>query len=571
MENNNKKKNIADTMEINSILEEARRNRMGATAAVQKTTSGQKKTTTQKSNPEVAKTQVVRKTVNNSTVNNSSLNDSFVFYDDAPKSKKDKKTKKAKKSGKVGVIVAIVIILLIALGAGGFCAYKYLGDFTYAKNIYVNGIAIGGMSVEEAELALVAQEQALEDEINVVVNVQDKSSTFTKDDFEYTFNTDEVLKEAKKYSEDNLIPRGQQDYTIALTVNNDCVAGIAETLAKQYNQEPVDAVVTKFDSSKKGSDMFTIEEEKTGVAVKTAEFETQLKEFFAQGKVSGTIEAGVDETKPERTAEFLRNNIKKLSSFKTVSTNGANGNANMALSLKACNNSIVNPGDTWSFNKCTGNSNLTSLGYKPAGVLNGGRSEVGIGGGICQSSTTIYNAAMMCGMKVVERQPHYTPSTYVPIGLDATIDYGNIDLKLENIFDYQLFFECYMEGTTLYCNIYGLENEEFDEIKLDSARAGSYSDGYGATASRTYYLDGKKVKTEDLPSSRYYYQKPASTPSSSSSKKPTSKPADEEQPDDTPSDVTPTPDPQPTPDPVPTPDPEPTPDPVPTPDPAPEA
>ena len=565
MENKNKR-NIADTMEINSILEEARRNRSGATAPQQKTTTGQKKTTTQKPNQNVAKTQVVKK-----TVNNSSFNDSFVVYDDAPKSSNSKKNKKAKKSKKGGVIVAVVLLLLVVLGAGGFCAHKYLGDFAYANNIYVNGVAIGGMSEQEAKQALTAQEKALESEINVVVNVQEKSSTFTKDDFEYTFNTDEVLKEAKQYTKDNFIPQGKQEYTIALTVKEDCVASIASILADEYNQEPVDAVVKKFDSSKKGSDKFTIEEEKTGIAVKTAEFETKLKEFFAQGKVNGTLQADVDETKPERTAEFLRNNIKKVSSFKTVSTNGSNGNSNMALSLKACNNSIVNPGDVWSFNKCTGNSNLESLGYKPAGVLNGGRSEVGIGGGICQSSTTIYNAAMMCGMKVVERQPHYTPSTYVPIGLDATIDYGNIDLKLENIFDYQLFFECYMEGTTLYCNIYGLENEDFDEIKLSSSRAGSYSDGYGATASRTYYLDGKKVKTEDLPSSRYYYQKPASTPSSSSKKPTSSKPADEEKPDDTPSDVTPTPDPEPTPDPAPTPDPEPTPDPVPTPDPAPEA
>ena len=570
MENNNKK-NIANTMEINSILEEARRHRSGAAAPQQKTTTGQKKTTAQKTNQNVAKTQVVKK-----TAYNSSFNDSFVVYDDALKSSKSKnnnKAKKAKKSKKGGVIVAVVLVLLIVLGAGGFCAYNYFGDFAYASNIYVNGISIGGMSEEEAQQALAAQEKALEDEINVVVNVQDKSSTFTKDNFEYTFNTDEVLKEAKKYSEENLIPKGQQDYTIALTVKEDCVSDISASLAKQYNQEPEDAVVTKFNSAKSGSDMFTIQDEKTGVAVKTEEFESQLKEFFAQGKVNGTIEAGVEETKPERTAEFLRNNIKKVSSFKTVSTNGANGNSNMALSMKACNNSIVNPGDVWSFNKCTGNSNLTSLGYKPAGVLNGGRSEVGIGGGICQSSTTIYNAAMMCGMKVVERQPHYTPSTYVPIGLDATIDYGNIDLKLENIFDYQLFFECYMEGTTLYCNIYGLENEDFDEIKLSSSRAGSYSDGYGATASRTYYLNGKKVKTEDLPSSRYYYQKPASNSSSTSSKKPSSKPADEDKPDDTPSDVPPTPDPEPTPtpDPVPTPDPQPTPDVTPTPDPVPEA
>ena len=110
----------------------------------------------------------------------------------------------------------------------------------------------------------------------------------------------------------------------------------------------------------------------------------QLDEFFSSGKVNGVIEAEVEVTEPKYSKEFLQKNIKKLSSFTTVSTNGANGNHNMELSLKQCNNSIINPGETWSFNKCTGNSNLTSNGYKSAGVIINGKMENGIGGGICQ-------------------------------------------------------------------------------------------------------------------------------------------------------------------------------------------
>lgn len=544
-ENNNKKKNFSNTMEINSILEENRKNRSG------------------NSSQQLAKTQVIRKKVSNTQA--PSFNDSFVVYDDEVKA-----PKKKKKGKKAGVIVALVLVLLVVLSAAGFCAYTFLGEFKYNSAISVNGISIGGMTQQEAKEALATAEKKLEDDIDVVINVNDSKKNITKDDVTYTFDTDKVLEDAKQYSKDNMFSREEKKYTISINVDEECSKQIADELAKEFNKKPVDAEVTGFDSSKKGSDMFEIKEDEKGVKVKTEEFEKQFADFFSKGMLSGTIDAEVEILEAEQTADFLKNNIKKLSSYKTVSNNTANGNTNMKISLEACNNSIINPGDVWSFNECTGNSNLESLGYKPADVLNGGRRETGIGGGICQSSSTIYNAALMCGMDVVERQPHSSPSAYVPIGLDATIDYGNIDLKLKNTFDYQLFLECYMEGTTLYCNFYGLENEKFDEIKLDSWRTSSDSSGYGAAASRTYYLDGKKVKTEDLPSSRYYYSgggsSSSSSDSTSSKKKKPVKTEEEAQPEEEP---TPTPEPEPAPEPEPEPEPAPEPEPEPSPEPAP--
>ena len=142
----------------------------------------------------------------------------------------------------------------------------------------------------------------------------------------------------------------------------------------------------------------------------------------------------------------MQNNIVKLSSFSTESSNNDNGNHNMKISLKACNGSVIEPGETWSFNDCTGDSNLESNGYKEAGVIVDGKSGTGIGGGICQSSTTIYNAAILCGMKIEERYCHYFKSTYIDAGRDATIDYGNLDLKLSNPFSYQLFMKCWLFG-----------------------------------------------------------------------------------------------------------------------------
>ena len=480
MENNNMKRNIADTMEINSILEEAKRNREQNFNISDNSTTA---------------------TVSKQAVGARALEDDFVIYDDKKSNtnSKPQKTKKKKSSKKPLVISIIIVVLVAALAFGGYVLYKQFGEFKYAENIVVNGVKIGGMSYDDAVDALQAEQAKLADSIKIEVKAGDKTSTITKADIKYTFNTEDVLEQAKKYTEDTLVPTGEQTYTIAISIDNQSCADAAKKVAKELDQPAKNATVTKFDSSKKGNDRFVIEEGEDGIVIKQTELVTQLHEFTSGGNVNGTVDAQVEQTQPKYTKDYLLANIVKLSGFTTTSTNTENGNTNMRISMAACNNSIINPGATWSFNKCTGDSNQTSLGYKPAGVLVSGRSETGIGGGICQSSTTIYNAAMLCGMEVVERACHYYPSTYVDPGRDATIDYGNIDLKLKNIFDYQLFMECYMKGVVLHCNIYGIPNPEFDNIKITS----KYVSSNRAEAERTYYLDGKKVKTEALPSSTY--------------------------------------------------------------------
>lgn len=564
MENKNKQ-DFSNTMEIDAILEEARRNRAQATGSAPKrqqqpSVSVNKNTVPAKRNATPVNTGVVNSNASKKRVDYS--ND-FVIIDD----KKPSKNKKNKKGKKIAIIVSVIACVLVLVLGAGFCAFTFLGDFEYASNVYVNGIALGGLSQREAETLLEDEEEKLASSIGINVKAGDKSTTITKDDFTFTFNTEKVLEEAKQYSEENLVHKGEQNYTIVLKVDDTNLDSIVEKVAAELKQDAVDAEVTAFDSSKDGASRFTFSDEKTGIEVDKDGFEQQLKTFLDSGKVSGDIDAQSSITEPKYTKEYLLNNIKKLSTFSTVSTNNSNGNANMALSLSQCNNSIINPGEIWSFNNCTGDSNLTSNGYKPAGVIINGKSETGVGGGICQSSTTIYNATMLCGMKVVERDCHYYKSSYVDAGRDATVDYGNIDLKVENIFDYQLFMECYMEGTKLTCNMYGIENPEFDEIKISSSVTSYFSNGFRAQTSRTYYLDGKKVKTESLPNSTYYTSAPGggSSSSSSSTTKPTTKPTE-----GTPSTPDPAPTPEPEPEPTPQPEPTPEPEPTPTPDPVPE-
>lgn len=421
----------------------------------------------------------------------------------------NEKPKKPKR--KKALLIGLIAVLVAAIGFGGVglgnCIYRYLYESTgsisiVADDIYVNDVAIGGMTMEEARGVMADIENDMAAQVKVDVKIGKKTQHLTQKEFPCSFDTDAVFEEIKAYSAEKGFDKEEQRYRITMTTDTSGIGRIADKIAEEVYVEPEDARVSEFHPN--DDDMFVYQEEKVGQQLDKDDLEKKLKAVFKNGKTAGTVKAKVDEIAPSMTVDYLSSNITKLSSYSTESTNNANGNNNMKVSLKACNGSVIEPGETWSFNDCTGDSNLESNGYKEAGVIVDGKTGTGIGGGICQSSSTIYNAGILCGMGIEERYCHYFKSTYVDAGRDATIDYGNLDLKLSNPFSYQLFMKCWMSGTKLTCEIYGLPSYEFDQIKITTSDAEHKGDSYTVRAWRTYYLDGEKVRKEELPESTYY-------------------------------------------------------------------
>ncbi len=106
-------------------------------------------------------------------------------------------------------------------------------------------------------------------------------------------------------------------------------------------------------------------------------------------------------------------------------------NTNIRLASSKLDGHILMPGEQLSFNGTVGRRTVQA-GYKVAPVLVNGRHDSGIGGGICQVSTTLYNASLLADIKIVKRSNHSLPSAYVPVGRDATVDYGSLDFVIEN-------------------------------------------------------------------------------------------------------------------------------------------
>jgi vancomycin resistance protein YoaR len=108
-----------------------------------------------------------------------------------------------------------------------------------------------------------------------------------------------------------------------------------------------------------------------------------------------------------------------------------NRRGNIALVAQKLTGAVVKPGETFSFNHTVG-ARTVKAGYREAPIIVDGEKKKGIGGGVCQVSTTLYNAALEAGFEIVERHEHTKDVAYVPDGKDAAVSYGSWDLRFRN-------------------------------------------------------------------------------------------------------------------------------------------
>ena len=136
----------------------------------------------------------------------------------------------------------------------------------------------------------------------------------------------------------------------------------------------------------------------------------------------------------------IKSNYEQLSTYTTrFSTGNADRNHNIELSATK-NSIIVKPNEIFSFNKNTGNSTLASNGWRVAGVISNGEYTTGIGGGICQTSSTVHSAVkQLPKLTIVERRPHSIPVGYVPVANEAMVNYGTSDFRFRNTYDFDIY------------------------------------------------------------------------------------------------------------------------------------
>ena len=326
----------------------------------------------------------------------------------------------------------------------------------------------------------------------------------------------------------------------------------------------------------------------------------EANQELAMASPGDTLTFTFDETAPSLTKAQLEAVLFRdtLYSFGSVYDASAGGRTtNLRLACQAINGTVLQPGETFSFNDVVG-ERTAEKGYQEGVIYISGSSEPALGGGICQVASTIYYCAMYADLEIVHREPHMFFVTYVPGGLDATVYWGSVDFQFKNSTNYPLRIDAEVSGGKVNIALVGTDENNYT-VKIETERIatepyesvtkqgeGNYQSGYtGYTYAITRYVydsAGNLIRTDStadldqlggLGTSKYSKRDEVTYSRGSSddnTPEPTTTPTPSTTPSTAPS-TNPTPTPTPTPSTAPSPDPTPapTPDPTPAPDPDP--
>jgi len=229
--------------------------------------------------------------------------------------------------------------------------------------------------------------------------------------------------------------------------------------------------------------------EQVGYKVDETTIFDRVVEALADDRV---VRLDVEEAPKKITDEMLKSVTDVVVSYSTTfAASNVSRSANIKLAASKLDGVLLLPGERVSYNETVGRRTLAA-GFKEAGVYLNGRHDTGVGGGICQVSTTLYNAALLSDLKIVQRQNHSMPVPYVPLGRDATVDYGNIDLVIENNTDGLIAISSQYTPGMLIFRILG-KKVEGREVKIVSDGHKSWGRGEKVTVNRALAPGSRKV------------------------------------------------------------------------------
>ena len=409
----------------------------------------------------------------------------------------------------------LFILLLLIFSKPIYNAYsedlnRTLSTDCFYTGISVNNVDLSGKSLEDARACIYENANATKNDINILVCCNERSVNLKADNFEYEKDKiNEAIDYAyligregspfSRYLKIKALPFKRENIDAPLNFSDSSIRNAVEYSSSILDDKKIDAHVLTF--SPQSNTVFTYEEGHDGMEIDKEELTQKIKEILERSHV-GKIETERHLVKNTSSIEDVKKNTVLISEFSTISTNNSNGNNNMRLSMKFINGTVLNPGETFSFNEIVGDSNQPSRGFLPAASILNGKIVMSYGGGICQASTTVYGAAIRANMTILERHNHRYKSSYVPYGEDSAIDYGNLDLKFKNDLGMPVYISATMSGNNLNCKIYGPPSSTYDRIEVKSSVYSS-SGHTNVKTQRVYYKDNVEVSSETLPSSSY--------------------------------------------------------------------
>lgn len=319
--------------------------------------------------------------------------------------------------------------------------YKILYSLIAKNNIEVNATLneeIAKQTIEDIGVNLpgivIESSYAIEDEELIITKGQEGIKV----------DTDKLLELVKEKLNDI---NAKDDY-ITIPVFNKIPEVIdIQKIHDEVYKEAKDAYYTK--------DPFTVYPEEDGI-----DFDVEAaKVILAEEKEEYVIPLII--TKPKVTLSQIGSEAfpDRLSYFTTrYDASDVNRTANLIIACQKLNGKVILPGETFSYNKTLG-PRTSEAGYRNGKIYSGGQVVDGIGGGICQISSTLYNAVLMANLEIVERRNHQFVTSYLPAGRDATVVYGAIDFRFKNSRQYPISLKASCKNGIATIEIFGIKEE----------------------------------------------------------------------------------------------------------------
>jgi len=404
-------------------------------------------------------------------------------------------------------------------------------DNRIAKGIYIETVSIGGMTVEEAEAALADYVAQLKEK-EIILTAGDKQISFATEEMGLAVANEDVVQEAmavgktgsllKRYKDLTDLEHGDLVLELDVSVDKEIVTALLNDNLKKIDTEAVNNGLIRENGE------FTYVPGRTGIAVNVQPSVALIEEYISGewNREDATVELSAEITEPKGSKEELAQVKDVLGSYSTnFRTSVADRITNINVATGRINGTVLYPGEEFSVNETILYRNAQN-GYKMAGSYEGGQTVQSYGGGVCQVSTTLYNAVILAELEVTDRKNHSMTVAYVPLAMDAAIAGDYLDFKFKNNTEYPIYLEGYTQNKDLYFNIYGVETRpanrtiEFETVVLSTEDPGtqftavelpmgsvtqtqSKHIGYRTQLWKIVKEDGKVVSREQFNSSNY--------------------------------------------------------------------
>lgn len=350
--------------------------------------------------------------------------------------------------------------------------------------VYIDNVQVGGMTKGEAAEAVRKVHEDVSSSFDIVIAVGNENWHVNSERVPVSRNIEEVVEKAfasgrgnstslagnaatpfeERVSQASAMRSNPVTFATKQDYDHEALRVLTDGIVNYVNRDPVNSTVHSFDFK---TQTFTFTDDRPGARIDPDDLYSRVAELLDDGVTKKELRIVPEKILAEVTKTELMNRFGLISAYTTTTTSDGKRNTNIQLSAEAISGKTVLPGEIFSFNAATG-ERTAAKGYQEAPAISGGQSKDEVGGGVCQTSSTLFNAVARADLEIIERNPHAWPSHYIEKGFDATVNWPGLDFKFKNNTEWPVFIIAGYSKRKVTVNIYGMSLGSDVRIDLES-------------------------------------------------------------------------------------------------------